>query len=106
MQSDGLVSAAGCMSYSCSQRTHTDVCTYETYFIGDRIMVNMERMDCVSEGGPRLTSATQAAKTLGISPRSLWTLTQAGTIPYVRLGHRVMYTHNSLQKQRAKLPSS
>ena len=61
-------------------------------------MVNIERMDCVSGGGPRLTSATQAAKTLGISPRSLWTLTQAGTIPYVRLGHRVMYTHNSLHE--------
>ena len=30
MQSDGLVSAAGCMPYACSQRTHTGVCSYET----------------------------------------------------------------------------
>ena len=65
-------------------------------------MVNVERMDCVSGGGPRLTSATQAAKTLGISPRSLWTLTQVGTIPHVRLGRRVMYTHNSLHEAVAR----
>ena len=51
------------------------------------------------EGGlPLLFNATKAADTLGISARSLWTLTQAGTIPYVRLGHRVMYTHNSLHE--------
>jgi hypothetical protein len=43
-------------------------------------MVNVERMDCVSEGEPMLISALKAAKTLGISPRSLWTLTRAGTI--------------------------
>jgi hypothetical protein len=43
-------------------------------------MFNMERMDCVSEGEPMLISALKAAKTLGISPRSLWTLTRAGTI--------------------------
>ena len=37
---------------------------------------------------PLLISATQAAKTLGISPRSLWTLTRAGTIPFIQLGRR------------------
>ena len=51
---------------------------------------------------PLLISATQAAKTLGISPRSLWTLTRAGTIPHVRLGHRIMYTHSSLHEAVAK----
>jgi len=50
------------------------------------------------ENLPLLINATQAAKTLGISPRSLWTLTQAGTIPHVRLGRRVMCTHNSLHE--------
>ena len=51
---------------------------------------------------PLLISANKAAETLGISPRSLWTLTQAGTIPHVRLGHRVMYTHSSLHEAVAK----
>ncbi len=32
------------------------------------------------DGLPLLISANMAAKTLGISPRSLWTLTRAGTI--------------------------
>ena len=60
-------------------------------------MVNVERMDCVSEGEPMLISALKAAKTLGISPRSLWTLTRAGTRPFIQLGRRVMYSPSSLQ---------
>ena len=32
-----------------------------------------------------------AARALGISPRSLWTLTKAGLIPHVRLGKCVVY---------------
>jgi len=56
----------------------------------------------VREDLPLLISAANAAKTLGISPRSLWTLTQAGTIPHVRLGRRVMYSHNSLHEAVAK----
>ena len=52
---------------------------------------------------PLLISATMAAKTLGISPRSLWTQTQSGTIPHVRLGRRVMYTHNSLHEAAAEV---
>ena len=51
---------------------------------------------------PLLISANMAAKTLGISPRSLWTLTRAGTIAHVRLGRRVMYSHNSLHEAVAK----
>ena len=65
-------------------------------------MTNKVVMDCVSESGPMLISAIQAAKELGISPRSLWTLTQAGTIPHVRLGHRVMYSPQCLQKAVTK----
>ena len=51
----------------------------------------------VREDLPLLISAVQAAKELGISPRSLWTLTQAGTIPFIQLGRRVMYSPCSLQ---------
>ena len=49
------------------------------------------------ENLPLLISAAQAAKTLGISPRSLWTQTQSGTIPFIQLGRRVMYSPSSLQ---------
>ena len=49
------------------------------------------------ENLPLLIGATMAAKTLGISPRSLWTLTRAGTIPFIQLGRRVMYSPSSLQ---------
>lgn len=51
---------------------------------------------------PLLISALQAAKELGISPRSLWTLTQAGTIPHVRLGRRKMYSPQGLHEAVAK----
>jgi len=47
---------------------------------------------------PLLFNATKAADTLGISPRSLWTLTRAGTIPHVRLGRRVMYSLQCLHE--------
>ena len=46
---------------------------------------------------PLLISATMAAKTLGISPRNLWTQTQSGTIPFIKIGRRVMYSPSSLQ---------
>ena len=61
-----------------------------------------KRVDDTLGNLPMLISATKAAKTLGISPRSLWTLTRAGTIPHVRLGRRVMYSHNSLHEAVAK----
>jgi len=49
------------------------------------------------ENLPLLISANKAAETLGISPRSLWTQTQSGTIPFIKLGRRVMYSPSSLQ---------
>ena len=52
----------------------------------------------VKGGLPLLFNATKAADTLGISPRSLWTLTRAGTIPHVRLGRRVMYSLQCLHE--------
>lgn len=52
---------------------------------------------------PMLISVLKAAKTLGISPRSLWTLTRAGTIPFIQLGRRVMYSHNSLHEAAAEV---
>ena len=51
---------------------------------------------------PLLISANKAAETLGVSARTLWTLTRAGTIPHVRLGHRVLYSPQCLHKAVTK----
>lgn len=58
---------------------------------------NSSPQKTVQEGLPLLISAVKAAKTLGISPRSLWTQTKSGTIPFIQLGRRVMYSPSSLQ---------
>jgi len=47
-------------------------------------------MDDISHG-PQLVPVRDAAKRLGISERTLWTLTDAGEIPVVRIGRRVLY---------------
>jgi len=54
------------------------------------------------ENLPLLISAVQAAKELGISRRNLWTQTQSGTIPFIQLGRRVMYSPSSLQEWVAR----
>lgn len=59
---------------------------------------NSSLNNSVKGGLPLLFNATKAADTLGISPRSLWTLTRAGTIPHVRLGRRVMYSLQCLHE--------
>jgi len=38
-----------------------------------------------------LMTADQAAKALGVSPRTVWTLTQEGALTCVRIGRRVLY---------------
>ena len=64
---------------------------------------NSSLNNSVKGGPPLLIYATQAAKTLGISPRSLWTQTQSGTIPHVRLGRRVMYSPKWLHETVAEV---
>lgn len=54
-----------------------------------------------------LVSAHDAAKMLGISTRTLWSRTDEGAIPHVRIGHRVLYSVKGLQnwiaeQERAK----
>lgn len=39
-----------------------------------------------------------AAKVLGISPRLLWSLTNRGEIPHVRLGRAVLYPVDELRR--------
>ena len=55
---------------------------------------------------PLLLSATEAARALGICPKSLWLATvPRGTIPCIRIGSRVLYSPADLQawidRQRA-----
>jgi len=59
---------------------------------------NSSPQKAVQEDLPLLISAYEAAKRLGISPRSLWTHTHMGTIAHVKLGRRVMYSPRSLQE--------
>lgn len=45
---------------------------------------------------PLLFGAKDAAKLLGISPRTLWTLSVGREIPHVRIGRLVMYDPQDL----------
>lgn len=40
----------------------------------------------------------EAAKAIGISERSLWTLTKANEVPHTRLGKSVLYPVDALRK--------
>ncbi len=47
----------------------------------------------------RLTvNRREAAQMLGISERLLWTLTNAGEVPHIRLGARVLYPVKALNE--------
>ena len=51
---------------------------------------------------PLLLRPKEAARTLAISPRSLWTLTNCGQIPCVRFGRAVRYRRQTLEELLAK----
>ena len=46
---------------------------------------------------PLLLSATEAARMLSISPRTLWTMTATGEMPCVRIRGRVLYDMHDLR---------
>jgi len=49
-------------------------------------------------GGKTLAvNAKQAAAMLGISPRTLWQLTNSSRIPHIRLGRRILYRPDALR---------
>ena len=57
------------------------------------------------ESVPRLLlRPSEAAESLGISERTLWSLTDDGTIPCVRLGRSVRYDVEVLRAWVAKQP--
>ena len=47
---------------------------------------------------PLLLNSRQAAKTLGISERTLATYTKSGLLPVVRIGHSVRYSPEALRR--------
>lgn len=49
------------------------------------------------ESGRLLLNPRQAAKSLSISPRKLWSLTDAGDIQCVRIGRLVRYPIDALE---------
>jgi excisionase family DNA binding protein len=55
---------------------------------------------------PLAVSRREAAVMLGISERLLWTWTQAGTIPHVRIGTRVLYPVEQLRQWLSKQATS
>ena len=46
---------------------------------------------------PLLLKPPEAAKTLAISPRKLWELTDSGEIPCIRIGRAVRYSLEDLR---------
>lgn len=44
-----------------------------------------------------LIGAAAAAELMGVSARTLWTLTDSASLPHVRIGRRVMYRPESLR---------
>ncbi len=56
-------------------------------------------MKTPNERSERLAvNAKEAAALLGVSQRLLWTWTNAGQIPHVRLGRRVLYPVDELRR--------
>ena len=47
---------------------------------------------------PLLIDARTASRILGLSPRTLWSLTNCGTIPCVRIGRAVRYSVDDLRR--------
>jgi excisionase family DNA binding protein len=54
---------------------------------------------------PLLVNAREAARLLGISPRTLHDLTQTGRVPHVRLQRRVLYPLDRLRQYIATITS-
>lgn len=47
---------------------------------------------------PLLLPPAQAARALGISPRTLWGMTKRGEIPHLHLGRKTVYPVAALQR--------
>lgn len=52
---------------------------------------------------PLVVSLATAAKLLGVSDRHLRTLTKVGTVPFVKLGGRILFRVESLNRMLAEI---
>ena len=52
----------------------------------------------VAESNPLALRPRDAARTLGLSERTLWSLTKQGKVPFVRIGKAVRYPVHLLRK--------
>ncbi len=59
--------------------------------------MNEPSSTAASDASPRLLRSDEASKVLSISPRTLWTLTDRGEIPCVRILRSVRYDPADLQ---------
>lgn len=50
------------------------------------------------ETTPLLLDERTAARTLGVAPRTLWSLADAGEIRFVRIGRRKLYSVDTLRR--------
>jgi predicted DNA-binding transcriptional regulator AlpA len=50
------------------------------------------------ESQPLLVDEPTAAKMLGVSPRSVWTMAACGELPSVRIGRRKLYAVETLRR--------
>lgn len=61
--------------------------------------MNTNRQGSQRRAADRLAvGRSEAAEMLGISERLLWTWTNAGSIPHVRIGARVLYPVDELRR--------
>jgi len=44
----------------------------------------------------------EAARVLGVSPRTLWSWTRRGLIPYIRVGRVIRYPYSTLREWLAR----
>ena len=60
--------------------------------------MNDARIPAALAGGPLLVDAKRAAEMLSIGTRTLWSMTNAGEIPHVRIRSRVLYPVEELRR--------
>ncbi len=51
---------------------------------------------------PILVGIDEAARMLGVSSRTVWTLTDSDSLPHVRIGRRVLYPVDALRRWTAE----
>ncbi len=59
---------------------------------------NFDPIESTGQPFKLLISEIEAARILGISPRTLWTLRTEGKIPFIRIGRSIRYSVEALRK--------